>query len=221
SGQGSITFDPTLGRYQELQASKQTLVEHIRAGGIWVIPILAFALLSLAIAGIKLTQFAHLPALDARTIERMDQAIAGNDLGRDALTLAAPLSTLFELFQQKATHQQREDRLFELLLNERSRLQHLIGAVAITATVSPLLGLLGTVSGMINTFRSMTVFGSGDPSVVSGGISEALVTTELGLVVAVPSLVLHALLKRKADSYSEKLESLAATLAERPANLHE
>ena len=210
TGQASLTLDPTLGRYLELEASRQSLLEHLRAGGVWVLPILGFALLSLVIAAIKITQFARLPKLESAML--VNQATAGN-LGRAANL--EPLASLFELLRQPATAQQREDRLFDFLVGERARLQHLIGAVAITATVSPLLGLLGTVSGMISTFQSMTVFGSGDPSVVSGGISEALVTTELGLVVAVPSLIIHALLKRKADAYAEQLEATASALADR------
>jgi len=81
------------------------------------------------------------------------------------------------------------------------------------AAVSPLLGLLGTVSGMIETFKMMTLFGSGDPEVVSGGIAQALVTTELGLVVAIPALILNAVLSRKAKSYYAELENFAILIS--------
>jgi biopolymer transport protein ExbB len=106
--------------------------------------------------------------------------------------------------------------LFALLVAERSRLERFLGAIAVTATVSPLLGLLGTVSGMISTFNMMTLFGAGDPSIVSGGISEALVTTELGLIVAIPALIMHALLSRKAGSYVESLEACAIAITRSP-----
>ncbi|MEM7430658.1 MAG: MotA/TolQ/ExbB proton channel family protein [Pseudomonadota bacterium] len=213
TGAATLTFDPTLGRYLEMQASRPSLLGHISAGGVWVIPILGFALLSLAIAAAKTMQFARLPKLDQKMRANVTNALRSQE-SRDFGQFPEPLSTLLRTLRAPATPQAREDQLFEFLINERNRLQHFIGAVAITATVSPLLGLLGTVSGMINTFRAMTVFGSGDPSVVSGGISEALVTTELGLVVAVPSLIAHALLRRKADSYAEQLESVAASLSE-------
>ena len=91
-----------------------------------------------------------------------------------------------------------------------------LGAIAVTAAVAPLLGLLGTVSGMIETFNMMTLFGSGDPQVVSGGIAQALITTELGLVVAIPALVLHALLSRKARNYYHQLEALALHISQQP-----
>ncbi|RZA05465.1 MAG: MotA/TolQ/ExbB proton channel family protein, partial [Moraxellaceae bacterium] len=88
-----------------------------------------------------------------------------------------------------------------------------MGIVATSAAVAPLLGLLGTVSGMINTFKMMTIFGSGDVSTVSGGISEALITTELGLIVAVPSLVISAILTRQIKTYSHAMENFAIKIS--------
>ncbi|MEM7707462.1 MAG: MotA/TolQ/ExbB proton channel family protein [Pseudomonadota bacterium] len=215
-GRSLATLDPTQGRYLELQSARQGLAEHLQAGGVWVVPIMAFALLSLVIALIKVIQFLRLPRMTADRVTALVSSVRSIKAG-DASAAAshpAPLNALVELATAPGSTQQKEDQLFDFLLGQRHRLQRLIGAVAITATVSPLLGLLGTVSGMIRTFQSMTVFGSGDPAAVSGGISEALVTTELGLVVAVPSLIAHALLKRKADSYGSQLESTAVRLAE-------
>jgi len=99
-------------------------------------------------------------------------------------------------------------------MHDKHKLDNYIGAIAITASVAPLLGLLGTVSGMIETFKMMTLFGSGDPEVVSGGIAQALITTELGLVVAIPALVLNALLSRKAKAYYSQLEAFALQLSQ-------
>jgi biopolymer transport protein ExbB len=108
----------------------------------------------------------------------------------------------------------RDDQLFAALLHHKHKLEYWLGAIAITAAVSPLLGLLGTVSGMIETFKLMTLFGAGDAAAVSGGISEALVTTELGLVVAIPALLCHALLSRRAKTYYGELESCAVNLSQ-------
>lgn len=80
--------------------------------------------------------------------------------------------------------------------------------MAITAAAAPLLGLLGTVTGMIKTFNLITIFGTGDAKSLSSGISEALVTTELGLIVAIPALILHGILSRMAK---EKLGTLEQT----------
>jgi biopolymer transport protein ExbB len=81
--------------------------------------------------------------------------------------------------------------------------------MALTAAAAPLLGLLGTVTGMINTFKLITVFGTGDASNLASGISQALVTTELGLVVAIPSLIIHGLLSRMARQKLGDLEQIA------------
>ncbi|MEM9172378.1 MAG: MotA/TolQ/ExbB proton channel family protein [Pseudomonadota bacterium] len=218
-GTGALTLDPTLGRYMELQAAQQTVFEHVSAGGIWVIPILLFALISLSIAAHKTLQFMRLPTLDTALHRKLQKTLT-SDSGQDNSDIPAFVRPLVNVLQQSISDNQREDQIFDYLLQQRARLNRRIGAIAVTATVSPLLGLLGTVSGMISTFRAMTVFGSGDPSVVSGGISEALVTTELGLVVAVPSLIAHALLKRKADAYAAQLETMAVHLDERrlPSN---
>jgi biopolymer transport protein ExbB len=78
--------------------------------------------------------------------------------------------------------------------------------LALSAAAAPLLGLLGTVTGMINTFNMITVFGAGDPKTLAGGISEALITTEFGLVVAIPSLLLHAVLSRRVKGVLASME---------------
>ena len=80
--------------------------------------------------------------------------------------------------------------------------------VAVSAAAAPLLGLLGTVTGIINTFKLITVFGTGDVKTLSSGISEALITTELGLCVAIPSLLFHAYLSRKAKGVVDDMEKV-------------
>ncbi|MCA6063673.1 MotA/TolQ/ExbB proton channel family protein [Thalassolituus marinus] len=127
---------------------------------------------------------------------------------------AALLTVAREIPQQ----QERDDQLFLQLQHNRIQLERRLTAIAITASVSPLLGLLGTVSGMIETFRMMTLFGSGNPEVVSGGIAQALITTELGLVVAIPALVIHSLLSRRARAYYQQLENFALLLSKADNN---
>ena len=84
--------------------------------------------------------------------------------------------------------------------------------MAIFAAVSPLLGLLGTVTGMIETFQVITLFGAGDPRLMSGGISQALVTTQLGLAVAIPLLLLHSFLQGRAGRLVAMLDQTATDL---------
>ena len=101
-----------------------------------------------------------------------------------------------------------EELLFEKILSVRPGLEKFLPFMAITAAAAPLLGLLGTVTGMIKTFNLITIFGTGDAKSLSSGISEALVTTELGLIVAIPALILHGILSRMAK---EKLGTLEQT----------
>lgn len=103
----------------------------------------------------------------------------------------------------------REDRAAEAILLETPAIERFGTAILVIAAVSPLLGLLGTVTGMIGTFEVLTTFGTGDPRMLSAGISEALVTTQLGLIVAIPTLLLGNLLNRAADQLLGRLESTA------------
>ncbi|MEM6999178.1 MAG: MotA/TolQ/ExbB proton channel family protein, partial [Pseudomonadota bacterium] len=188
-----------------------TMIEHLAKGGVWIVPIFAFALLATVIAIGKSVQFARLPKL--QPILPSAQTAGPGFMDQ----LQGAQREVVRVAQAAASSEQRDDMLFSLLLGERAKLERFLGAIAVTATVSPLLGLLGTVSGMITTFNMMTLFGAGDPAVVSGGISEALVTTELGLIVAIPALILHALLSRKATAYAEGLEASAIALTQQQA----
>jgi biopolymer transport protein ExbB len=102
-----------------------------------------------------------------------------------------------------------EELLFEKILRVRPRLERFLPFLAITAAAAPLLGLLGTVVGMIRTFQLITIFGTGDAKSLSSGISEALITTAEGLIVAIPVLILHGALSRMAKRKLGLLEELS------------
>lgn len=99
-----------------------------------------------------------------------------------------------------------------LFLKEQPALDRFGALIFVVAAVAPLLGLLGTVTGMIATFEIITEFGTGDPKMLSGGISEALITTQLGLVVAIPAVVLGNILKGRATTVGDALEAGALSL---------
>lgn len=203
----AMRFDPSLNKTLQRNQQKESALSHISKGGIWALPILAFALVAFVIAAHKAWQLWRLPAVVTSGLRPK----------------ARPGASMFEqqLHQctgQFAAGQQRDDALFNVLQHSKMQLDARLGAIAVTAAVAPLLGLLGTVSGMIETFNMMTLFGSGDPQIVSGGIAQALITTELGLVVAIPALVLNALLSRKARHYYQQLESLALSLSQLNVN---
>ena len=111
-----------------------------------------------------------------------------------------------------------ELKLDEAVLRESSKLEKFLWLVKTVSVVAPLLGLLGTVTGMIQTFQAITLFGAGDPKMMAGGISEALVTTMLGLMTAIPLVLLHATLanstRRITDILDEQSAGLIATRAE-------
>lgn len=225
---GEIVFDPTLDQVVKREQHAESLIEHVIKGGVWAIPILLFALFALTIALFKVIQLARLPKFVNFTpsvlqgiLQNKNNLDSTSANGTNANITGAKVTdsvqgmqkALLDITTHTALSSKRDDLLFMKLQECRQILDRRISAIAITAAVSPLLGLLGTVSGMIETFKMMTLFGSGDPEVVSGGIAQALVTTELGLVVAIPALILNAVLSRKAKSYYAELENFAILIS--------
>jgi len=104
-----------------------------------------------------------------------------------------------------------ENALQEAILRKIPRIEKFLSTLGMLAAIAPLLGLLGTVTGMINTFHVITYFGTGDPKMMSSGISEALVTTMLGLSVAIPIMLVHTLLSRKVETEIGKMEEKAVS----------
>lgn len=105
-----------------------------------------------------------------------------------------------------------ENVLQEAILNEIPPMERFLSTLGMLAAIAPLLGLLGTVTGMIDTFHVITYFGAGDPRMMSGGISEALVTTMLGLSVAIPIMLCHTLLSRRVETMIARMEEKSVTL---------
>ena len=215
SSAGVITFDPTLTRALLLAETQESLWQHLRRGGFWAIPIVLFGLFASTIAVLKAVSLYRLPIPVPALAERVQSALARGDEAVRKLTeqVRGPQGELVRIAIAAEAQEARDDRLHGTLLQQRIRLERWLSAIALTASVSPLLGLLGTVSGMIATFQAMSLFGAGDASAVSGGVGEALINTELGLVVAIPALLAHALLSRKAKSYLAQLESDAVNLS--------
>jgi biopolymer transport protein ExbB len=105
-----------------------------------------------------------------------------------------------------------ELKLDEAVLRETSKLERFLWIVKTISVVAPLLGLLGTVTGMIQTFQAITLFGAGDPKMMAGGISEALVTTMLGLTTAIPLVLLYDTLANSSKRITEILDEQGAGL---------
>ncbi len=116
-----------------------------------------------------------------------------------------------------------ENCISEAILRQTPRLERFLNALKVLAAVSTLLGLLGTVTGMINTFQVITIHGTGDPRLMAGGISEAMVTTQVGLAVAIPVMMMAAFLSGRARRISLDMEekglSLIAALLQRKQDM--
>ena len=222
AGEGLLPLDPTLGNAHKIEATHETLWEHIRKGGPVMVPIFILAGAAMLVAffkwiGLTLVRkpspakIAGLVAAVGRHDEEDARARAWAIKGPVGAMLSAGIEQLHE------PRELVEEVMYEKILTARLKLQRFLPFVAIAAASAPLLGLLGTVTGIINTFKLITVFGSGDVKTLSGGISEALITTEFGLIVAIPSLLLHAFLSRKARGVVDVMEKAAVALVNQVA----
>lgn len=212
---GVVTFDPTLNRALLLAEQEEPLLQHLQRGGFWAIPIVLFGVFASVIAILKAVSLYRLPMPVPALAERAQAALERGGDSPKTLSeqVQGPQGELLRIALGTQSNEERDDRLHATLLQQRIKLERWLSAIALTASVAPLLGLLGTVSGMITTFKAMSLFGAGDTSAVSGGVGEALINTELGLVVAIPALLAHALMSRKARSYLAQLESDAVHLS--------
>lgn len=211
---GTLPIDSTLGNALAIAATKDSLVEHTKKGGIWIYPILGFALAAFLMAIIKAVDIFSLKVTTVDSVNKTVDLLRNGDTAgalHYANALEGPGGEMLKQGVQSVGQEREtlEEILSESVLNLQPRLERMLPFISLTAAISPLLGLLGTVTGMINTFNLITVFGTGDAKSLSGGISEALITTEYGLVVAIPALVLHAILSRKVQGILASLESQA------------
>ena len=142
----------------------------------------------------------------------------GGAMRRTAKTRQAgdgnPLSRVFEVYEQNKQNdiETLELKLDEQILRESPRIERFNDIIKVLAAVAPLLGLLGTVVGMIITFTAITIYGAGDPKLMAGGISVALMTTVFGLVAAIPLLLIHAVVASMARGNQQILDEQAAGL---------
>jgi biopolymer transport protein ExbB len=191
--------------------------EHMISGGPVMVPLVAVGLIALVTILWKFFQLARIPAGRAPDLGPvLGRAAAGDmDGARTAANeLWTPLNrvVLAALEYRDASREHIEEILNERILSELPALERHLGSLAVLGGVSPLLGLLGTVTGMIHTFQLVTLFGTGDARLLSGGLSEALVTTEVGLVIAIPVLISHAYLARRVGSIVASIERSALEL---------
>ena len=217
TGSGKLPFDASQGNATKVEAIEETLLEHIFAGGPIMWPILGLAGAAILVALYKWARMAVLRMPSRRQIDALVEALAARDAKLAKERVAAIRGPVGEMLGVGVEHLNEpkeliEEVMYEKMLATKLKLNSMLPFVAISASAAPLLGLLGTVTGIMNTFSLMTVFGTGDVKTLSSGISEALITTEYGLIVAIPSLLLHAFLSRKARGVQDEMEKAAIAM---------
>jgi len=206
SGLATVVIDPTRGGLLGMLGYTPGLSERIDQGG----PI-ARIILSLGALGLLLTLWRTL-SLSAvylrvrKQIRDLDQPRGSNPLGRIMLAAGNAPNETDDILLLK---------IDEAILAEIPALERGTGLIKLLAATAPLLGLLGTVTGMIVTFQSISLFGTGDPKLMAGGISQALVTTVLGLVVAIPLLFGHSLVATLSRSLVQRMDEQSAGMLAR------
>ena len=200
--QGPVTFglDPTRGGILAQLVDRPTLRERVDQGGVVGYSIIGLGLLGLLIALVSLFS---LVIADRKVSSQLksDKPNSNNPLGR---VLGA-----YEDNKNVDTDT-LELKLSEAVLKEAPKLSRGLLFVKVISVVAPLAGLLGTVTGMIKTFQVITLYGAGDPKLMAGGISQALVTTVLGLVVAIPMVLLHTFLQGRSKRILNILQEQSA-----------
>lgn len=203
-GLHAMAVDPTKGSILGLLVRSPDLLERIRQGGY-----IGYLILLLGVVGLLIVAYRYLwLGLVGR---RIKYQLNSNKPGPDN-PLGRLMATAAEAAQ--AGSQVLTMRFEETINTEARRLNVGLTTLTVFAAVAPLLGLLGTVTGMIETFQSISLFGTGDPKLMSGGISQALITTQLGLMVAIPLLLLHSFLHGKANGMVAILEEQGARILE-------
>ncbi len=211
NGSGDIPADSSLGNALKMEQTKDSISEHIGKGGLWGMVIIVLGAIAVLLAFFKI---GDISAVKMPPVDSIQGMLYDIDAGKsdEAMKKAESIPGMTgKVFQDAVANvkQRRsvlEEIMFARLLEIRPRLERYLAFLALVAAAAPLLGLLGTVTGMIKTFNLITIFGTGDAKKLSSGISEALVTTELGLAVAIPVLLAHGLLNRMAKRKMADLE---------------
>lgn len=212
AGDGLVRFgiDPTAGAVLSTYVSRPNLLERVQQGGL-----VGYLIIFLGIIGllISLERMVVLGVASRKVTAQLASDTPSNDnaLGR-------VLSVYDE--NRSADTETLELKLSEAIFKETPALNRALLFIKIISVVAPLMGLLGTVTGMIQTFQAITLYGTGDPKLMAGGISQALVTTVLGLTVAIPTVLLHTLVSGRSKRIVQILQEQSAGIIAEHAEKH-
>lgn len=197
-----VGLDPTRGQLLALQVQVPTLEERVNQGGPVGYVIIVLGIIALLLA---IERIITLNIMGAKVSKQ--SATSTPDLGN-------PLGRVLNIYNENKDidSETLQLKLDEAILKEEPNINARLAFIKIISMVAPLLGLLGTVVGMITTFQAITLFGAGDPKTMAGGISTALVTTVLGLTVAIPTVLLHSIVNGRAQNIMHVLSEQSAGL---------
>ena len=199
-----VPVDPSRGAILNLFLQMPTLFERVNQGGFVGYVIIILGLFGVALALERITRLSLLSrSVKGQLANGQIDGASDND---------TPLARVWAAYQSNnsASAETLELKLDDAILKEMPALEKNLSLLKLLAGIAPLLGLLGTVTGMILTFQAITLFGTGDPKLMAGGISQALITTVLGLVAAIPLLLLHSVAATKSREIVQILEEQAA-----------
>ncbi|MGB3727006.1 MAG: MotA/TolQ/ExbB proton channel family protein [Glaciecola sp.] len=201
SGFVSAYVDPSRGAILDLFKQKATLSERYHAGSYVGYIITGMLVIGLLIGVFKIIQLTMVGGKMRAQLNNIDNPASTNPLGR--------ILTVYQANKQADT-ESLELKLDEAILKELPSIESGINIIKIFAAIAPLLGLLGTVLGMIATFQQITLFGTGDPRIMAGSISMALVTTAQGIIAALPLILMHSIVAGRSKSIVHVLDEQTA-----------
>ena len=214
AGEGQVVkapVDPSKGNLFGILGELPTMGDRLNHGGV-----VGYVIITLAFVGILLGLYKMF------TLFTQGAAMRGSAKTRTAGT-SNPLARVLEVYESNRNRdiETLELKLDEQILKESPKIEWGLDIIKVLAAVAPLLGLLGTVVGMIITFTAITIYGAGDPKLMADGISTALVTTVQGLIAAIPLVLIHAVVASMARGNQQILDEQAAgIIAEKMESLH-
>jgi biopolymer transport protein ExbB len=206
-GKGSrLPVDVSGGAFLREPPRRQSFLHNILEGGFFIWPLLAIALVGAVLVIERAVCLFRVPVNGQQAVLKAGELQTGRGASPAERVVKAVLKG------ENPSAEAMENRLEEAILEQLPPLERSLQTIKILAAISPLLGLLGTVSGIIQTFRVITAHGNGDPKLLSAGISEALLTTEVGLLVAIPLLLGHHFLQRRVKNVLLDMEYAGMSL---------
>ncbi|RMF97215.1 MAG: MotA/TolQ/ExbB proton channel family protein, partial [Gammaproteobacteria bacterium] len=210
--EGKVKFglDPTLGGVLNSLVARPNLQERIQQGGL-----VGYLIIALGIIGLLI-------ALERMVVLGITSRKVTAQLKSDKPSPDNPLGRVLMVYEENrdVDTETLELKMSEAIFKETPALNRALLFIKIISVVAPLMGLLGTVTGMIQTFQAITLYGTGDPKLMAGGISQALVTTVLGLTVAIPMVLLHTLVSGRSKRIIQVLQEQSAGIIAEHAEKH-